>query len=407
MFFKVQTIHKREEPKRKPGMTAGINALLLHRFILQIGVGLFGLFTPIYIYEICGRRLAAPLITSILFYGLSFFLMPLAARFVTRWGMKRSLIIGTLFFSLYYFLLALRGAIPLWALISSSLLVSACYHVIYWLPYHVELMGLTTAKKRGRALGYFAALTSVVGIVTPLIAGFSIATFGYLGIILTSFLFLLSSIPALIPLKTIKERYSFGFFESFQILFERKNRLLFCVYAIEGAENIVGSLFWPLFLFQFFQGNYVAIGMNAALVVAIGTILELGMGFLVEKQDNKPLLQAGVGLSAFGWVLKALITTISQVIFASVFHTFALIIERIPFQALMYTRAADAGHYVDEYTVLREMALCAGRVAMILICWVLLSVVGFMGAFILAALVTLGFTLITRLRTNAPGLSLR
>jgi len=33
----------------------------------------------------------------------------------------------------------------------------------------------------------------------------------------------------------------------------------------------------------------------------------------------------------------------------------------------MYEQAADSGHYIDEYTVLREIALSIGRVLMLLV----------------------------------------
>lgn len=407
MVFKTRTIHEWVRPERKAGMVAGMHGLLLHRFVLQIGVGLFGLFAPIYIYEITGYRLWVPILMSVAFYILCFLFQPLVAPLITRWGMKRSMVVATGFFALYYYILSLREVLPLPTLLISSVLVAAIYHLFYWLPYHIELVESTTKKKRGRMLGYIAAVTSIVGMVTPLIGGFSIRAFGYHGIIIASFCFLLGSIPFLFTLKTIPERYSFGYIETFRVLFAQKNRLMFFVYAIEGAENIVGSLFWPLFLFHFFQGNYIAIGINAALIVTVGCMLEIIMGFVVEKRDSRPLLRYGVGLSAVGWLLKALITTVSQVVFASVFHTFALIIERIPFQALMYARAADAGHYVDEYTVLREMALCVGRILMLLLCLMSVSLLGFSSVFFLAALATLGFSLITRLQSRAPLLAIK
>ena len=51
---------------------------------------------------------------------------------------------------------------------------------------------------------------------------------------------------------------------------------MFIEYAIERAENIVEALFWPLFLFEFFRGNYVVIGINAAVVVAVALLLSPG-----------------------------------------------------------------------------------------------------------------------------------
>jgi len=54
-----------------------------------------------------------------------------------------------------------------------------------------------------------------------------------------------------------------------------------------------------------------------------------------------------------------------QIFIASTYHSFANIIMRTPFDALMYERAADSGHYVDEYTVVRELALTLGRLVML------------------------------------------
>ncbi len=62
-----------------------------------------------------------------------------------------------------------------------------------------------------------------------------------------------------------------------------------------------------------------------------------------------------------GWVVKMFVGTGFQVFVASTYHSFANIVMRTPFDTLMYERAADSGHYVDEYTVVRELALGVGR----------------------------------------------
>jgi len=37
-----------------------------------------------------------------------------------------------------------------------------------------------------------------------------------------------------------------------------------------GAENIVGVVIWPIFLFAIFDGQYLEIGTFAAIIVIIG-----------------------------------------------------------------------------------------------------------------------------------------
>ena len=62
---------------------------------------------------------------------------------------------------------------------------------------------------------------------------------------------------------------------------------------------------------------------------------------------------------------------------------------RTPFDALAYEKAADSGHYVDEYTVLREMSLNMGRVACIVILFILINVIGLQWTFVLAGVASL------------------
>ncbi len=402
MFFKTDTLHQFEHKARKLGLKEGITKLLAHRRLIQIGVGLFGIFTPIFLYELFGNRVAAPILFTAAFYFLALILEPLGAKFVTRAGLKMGLVVGVLLLALTYFVYSIGKEIPVPWFVGLVLLFSSIYHVIYWLPYHIEFIELAPKKTRGRVLGYFAATSSLMGIVTPAIAGLMIAHFGYTRLIWVSLVGLGLSLIPLMGIKTVKERYSFGYFQTFQELFRSQNRALFTVYALEGAESVVGSLIWPIFLFQLFKGNYAAVGWNTSIIVAASCVLELVMGFLIEKKSNKKLLRVGVGLSSFGWLIKAFVTTVGQVVFAGVYHSFALIIERAPFDAVMYARAADAGHYIDEYTVLREMALNVGRIAMLLACLVAVSVAGYSTCFVLAALATLGFNYVTRLQPLAP-----
>ena len=160
---------------------------------------------------------------------------------------------------------------------------------------------------------------------------------------------------------------------------------------------MVGSLIWPIFLFELMKGNYIGIGLNAGLIVAVSTVLELLTGYLTDKRTDQRLLHVGVGLSSLGWIFKALVTTVSQAVLAGVYHSFALIVLRIPFQTVMYAQSAQAGHHIDEYTILREIALNIGRVIMLALCLFLISSFGFFAGFILAALTTFGFNFVTRI----------
>jgi hypothetical protein len=58
--------------------------------------------------------------------------------------------------------------------------------------------------------------------------------------------------------------------------------------------------------------------------------------------------------------------------------------------AMTYEQAADAGHYIDEYTVLREMSLNIGRILIILFLLALSLQFSITISFFVAALISLG-----------------
>jgi sugar phosphate permease len=131
------------------------------------------------------------------------------------------------------------------------------------------------------------------------------------------------------------------------------------------------------------------VGVISSLIVLISIIFRLAVGALTDKINKRQLIKLGSILYAFGWIGKIFIQTAFQIFVVSSYHSLASIIRRTPFTTLMYEQAADRGHYVDEYTVLREISLNIGRVLMLLLLFVLFFFVGLNFAFILAAFASL------------------
>ena len=135
----------------------------------------------------------------------------------------------------------------------------------------------------------------------------------------------------------------------------------------DGAEEIIGYLVWPIVIYQLLYGNLLKIGALSTVIVGATVVLELAVGKYADRRSGKEtLVQYGSMLSAIGWIIKIFIATAFQIFIVDTYHKFTKIIMRIPFAAMAYERAADRGHYIDEYTVLYEMAINMGRVLMIL-----------------------------------------
>ena len=76
-----------------------------------------------------------------------------------------------------------------------------------------------------------------------------------------------------------------------------------------------------------------------------------------------------------------------------------------PFDTLVYEISADSGHYVDEFTVLREMALTMGRVLVLAIVALLLLFVSLEWTFVIAAGASLLLNAICIVRRKASSFS--
>jgi len=162
----------------------------------------------------------------------------------------------------------------------------------------------------------------------------------------------------------------------------------------DGAENVIGVVIWPIFIFGLLEGDYQAVGLVSSLIVLSSILIHLIIGSYTDKFNKKKLLQYGTVLYSIGWLGKIFVQTGFQIFIASTYHSFAAIAMRTPYDTLMYEKAADAGHYVDEYSVLREMALNLGRIFMILIILILFNYFNFQYTFIFAAIAALFMNLI-------------
>ncbi|MBT5808302.1 MFS transporter [Candidatus Uhrbacteria bacterium] len=375
------------------GHVPALPALATNRLLGFTASSLVGGFLAIFLYEFFGFSIQLVLLWYAINFALKLPFHVVAAKIFSRIGLVISMIIGTLGLMVFYwvfFLLDSGSAINPYVLMGTGMIGLMIVSGFYWSPFNIDFAEFTDKKKRGSQVGVFYAAQRLIGVIAPIVAGYIIMTYGhqlnfFVGMIIAG-----TSIVPLIFLPRFDVEYEFGFFESFQKLFSKKFRGMSISMMSLGAENIVGFTVWPIFLYTLFEGDYLNVGLFTSVIVIIGLALELFVGKQADKRSVKKMLKLGTGIYALGWVGKGLVETVVGVFAASTFHSFGSIMLRTPMDTMMYEQAADSGHYVDEYTVLREMSLSAGRVVMLLLLVGLTSVFSLGSAFFLAALVTLG-----------------
>lgn len=397
MIMRVSTVTFPSARRRASGVHKGLSALAWHRILIQTGAAMLNLFLPMFLYQLFDRNVAAVLWYGLLYYLLAGILEPLGAMVVTRIGLQNGLRLGTALYAAFFATLAFADTLSVAVVTAASIAALTLWHVVYWVPYHTEFAEEGRGRKLGSVIGAIGAAGALTSIVMPSFSGWVIDTYGYPVLFVTALLMVAASLVPISHVRTVKEQYEYGFFRTFQELFRRSHRRFLLLFAAEGAESVVGFFVWPLFLFELLNGEYVQAGLITTTVAIFSVALQIVVGHSVDHERHRGrLLTLGMNLSALGWLLKAVVSSIAQVIFFGTLHSFALILMRTPFETLMYAKAADAGHYVDEYTVLREMALSLGRVVMLAALIALGGAFEFWIAFVLTAAVTFAFGYLSR-----------
>lgn len=374
-------------------------ALTAHRAFCMVAFGIVGTFFPIFIYEFTGQNLSMMFLWFAIAYGLRIPLFYVGARIFSKIGLKTSMFIGVLMWCLYYlggFLLdAQLTTIPN-IILFLAFLSLACFHSLYWAPFHVDFATFSKKGHRGRELSLLHIFRLIIGVITPIIGAYFITRFSYSSVFLVGITFGLISIIPLSQLPNQKVTYEFTFKETFQKIFSKKFRHLLITSTSEGAQGIVAYIAWPVLLFILFKGEYRDVGLVSAAIVVISLLLQWIIGTQVDKKTPLAFLKWGVGTYSLGWFAKAFVDSLSSVFIASTFHSFGAILLATPIETILYQQAADAGHYIDEFTVIREITLTIGRLGAtallaIAMIWLPLST-----AFLIAAVVTLLMTFMAK-----------
>ncbi len=368
-------------------------ALASNRLLAFAASSIVGGFLAIFLYEFFNFSIQIVLLWYAINFAIKIPFYIWGAQIFSRIGLVKSMIFGTLGVVLFYwmfFLLDSGSMIHPYVLMAIGFFGLMIVSVFYWSPFHIDFAKHTSSKRRGKQIGMFYAAQRLVSVLAPLLAGYIIMKYGYKINFIFGLVIALSSITPLLFLPEFKVKYEYGFFESFRKVFSKKFRSMSISMAAYGAENMVGIAVWPIFLYTVFKGDYLEVGAFTAAIVVIGFVLEIFVGRGTDKYSAKKMLKLGTGIYALGWVWKGLVSTVLGVFAASTFHSFGSILLRTPMDTLMYEQAADSGHYIDEYTVLREIALSAGRVVMLIVLIIITSFFSISASFFIAAIISLG-----------------
>ncbi|MBT3231041.1 MFS transporter [Candidatus Uhrbacteria bacterium] len=360
---------------------------------------IIGVFFPIFLYEFFGLSLQWTLFWFAASYLTRIPLLILGAKIFSRTGLVKSMFIGSAFWIGFYAIAYVLNVAPefhTWTFLGLLIASLSLHNAFYWAPFHVDFAKFTSKKRRGKQLGTLYALQRLIGVAGPIVGGFLIATFSYGAAFAVGIGCILASLVPLSFLPRTNVQYEYGFFETFKMMFAKKYRYLTLSMIAYGADSAIGYIIWPIFLFIVFDGAYLSIGIFASLLVVVNVILQLIVGKQIDHHHKRKMIKFGVDLYALGWFFKAFVSSVGGVFAASTFHTFGSIMMRTPVDVMVYEKAADSGHYIDEFTVIREIALSMGRSGAIAVLAIVTIFAPIWTAFIFAAVIAFGISTLTK-----------
>ncbi len=372
---------------KKIGFSKGLISLWFGKIFLDFGSNIFVLFFPILLYTHF-KSYNLMIAYFVLGSSLYFFAAPLGAKVMNAIGIKKSILLSNVFRIPYFVALYKFPEDPL--LYAAIAAISVTFmRSTFWLPFQTDSAKFSSKKNRGKQFGVIFSISSALAIVAPIIGGFILDTWDFRVLTMVSLaVSLVSTIPFYFLPET-KEEVSWSYRETFKYFFHPFNRRMVAAYMSDGAVGVIGGVFWPLFIFFIFDEKYKALGLVSGGVLLVGMLLRLVLGGLLDKFKKVRLVKIGTILNSTAWLLKAAVVTTFHVFAVSIYHTLVMIVLRTSLDTLVYEKAADRGHYIDEYTLIKEMAIHMGRVLILLLVACLLVFLPMQVTFILASVATL------------------
>jgi len=373
-----------------------IFALLTNRVLFRLGFGLVGVFVPIFIYELLGGSLYSLLAIYIAYYIISVITVPLGSMMLATLGIRKMLLgavpfavvsIGSLYFAEQYFALSIFG----------YFFGALIYKTLYWVPYQVDFAHFIGHKHAGKHMAVYKNMLQIMNAITPLAGGILITRFGFGFVFMFAAFVLVATIIPTLSIRNIYERYEWGFIESFTQLFGHKNRALLYAYMADGAQATITSVIWPIFIFELLDGKYTSVGFITSLTVIVILFLNTAVGKFIDHVGEKKALRYSSIFAATGWFLKVFVDSAFQIFITDTYHRLGRAANRMSFDTATNEHAADNGHYIDEFTTLKEMALNLGRALMlIMVCILFYYFENIRVVFIIAAGATLIMSILNK-----------
>jgi MFS transporter, DHA1 family, inner membrane transport protein len=228
-----------------------------------------------------------------------FVMRPLLVPLAKRTGLRALVIAGTLLCALQFPVIA--GVDGIGVRFALYIVVSAVGDTVYWTVFHAYFAQIGTADERGRHLGARESIVALVGMISPVAAGYLLTTTGpaagfTLGAVATGL--------AVLPL-LFAPHIAVGDVAPGMPAASRDSLRLFHAEGWLGAST---TIVWSTVLFSSLGQNYTAYGGAMALAALVGAAGALLLGGAIDRNAGRRVVVIAVGAMAIAAAAKVLAT---------------------------------------------------------------------------------------------------
>lgn len=351
---------------RKEGF---LQLFISKRIIQGLATAMLAMFVPIFIYEVTNFQFwVVGLMYAAVSLGYALFLIP-GMTITNKIGFSRALTLGAVFSVAQFAILYFADTSNILYLFAPLVVMMVGYRIFHWVPYHVDFTAFTEGGERGRDVSLMFATIAFMGMLGPILAGYIVQNSGYEVLFAIGIVLLALSGVSYLFVPAVDEKFTWTYKETVQNLFSPNFRNVLVGEMASGAEVVVSLIAWPIFLYTALEGNMLSIGALSTVIVAVTIVIQLFVGKHIDGKDRSKIqtLKRGSMFYAVGWVLKIFVVSAGQIFFVGLYHNVTKIFLKTPYSAILYDMSGEQGRYVDEFTVMKEMASHIGRVLALLL----------------------------------------
>ena len=267
-------------------------------------------------------------------------------------------------------------------------LAGACWGIhagLFWWGYHGYFIKKADSAKFGQGIGELEMLKTIVTIIAPLVGAVIIDLFGFQVAFFLSGVSMLLGVITLGDDKNIKQTHDVKYFDAVKLLFKHGD--VACAYVASGAEGLIYTLVWSLFLYLFF-GGVLGMGFVVSLALFLSAVFAIFIGKKIDKSGERKVLSMGSPLFSLSWLIRVFSGTPFSFILSDALRNFSEKMVTIPLLGLSYKKGVEG--YTSKAILFREIALGFGALIALFLIFILVFLdMGFVEIFFLTALVIL------------------